>query len=348
MAQVNPYFEDIQRGLRQYDFTSLDGSRILITGATGLIGGCLVDILMHDDSQCHVYALGRNETRARHRFADYWQHERFHFVKGDVTEPLPVDVAFDYIIHAASNASPNFFKEKPVEVVKANITGVERLMEYGLAHQMRRMLFVSSGEIYGECQNHDLASTGGERLAGAFREIDSGYIDCATPRACYPSSKRAAETLCVSYAAEYGADVVIARPCHTYGPYFTESDNRVYTQFIRNVLNGEDIVMTGTGELYRSWIYVVDCALAILLLLVKGECTQAYNVADKESCVTIRTLAELTAQLAGRRVVMKVQGKPGNAPITCATFRTDKLEALGWQPLWHLADGLQHTIDTLR
>ena len=106
--------------------------------------------------------------------------------------------------------------------------------------------------------------------------------------------------------------------------------------------------MTGTGELYRSWIYVVDCALAILLLLVKGECTQAYNVADKESCVTIRTLAELTAQLAGRRVVMKVQGKPGNAPITCATFRTDKLEALGWQPLWHLADGLQHTIDTLR
>jgi nucleoside-diphosphate-sugar epimerase len=348
MAQVNPYFEDIQRGLRQYDFTSLDGSRILITGATGLIGGCLVDILMHDDSQCHVYALGRNETRARHRFADYWQHERFHFVKGDVTEPLPVDVAFDYIIHAASNASPNFFKEKPVEVVKANITGVERLMEYGLAHQMRRMLFVSSGEIYGERQNHDLASTGGERLAGAFRETDSGYIDCATPRACYPSSKRAAETLCVSYAAEYGADVVIARPCHTYGPYFTESDNRVYAQFIRNVLNGEDIVMTGTGELYRSWIYVVDCALAILLLLVKGECTQAYNVADKESCVTIRTLAELTAQLAGRRVVMKVQGKPGNAPITCATFRTDKLEALGWQPLWHLAVGLQHTIDTLR
>ena len=269
-------------------------------------------------------------------------------MKGDVTEPLPVDVAFDYIIHAASNASPNFFKEKPVEVVKANITGVERLMEYGLVHQMRRMLFVSSGEIYGERQNHDLASTGGERLTGAFRETDSGYIDCATPRACYPSSKRAAETLCVSYAAEYGADVVIARPCHTYGPYFTESDNRVYAQFIRNVLNGEDIVMTGTGELYRSWIYVVDCALAILLLLVKGECTQAYNVADKESCVTIRTLAELTAQLAGRRVVMKVQGKPGNAPITCATFRTDKLEALGWQPLWHLADGLQHTIDTLR
>ena len=109
MAEVSPYIEDIRRGLQQYDLTSLTGSRILITGATGLIGGCLVDILMH--CQCQVYALGRNEARARQRFADYWQHERFHFVKGDVTELLPVDIPFDYIIHAASNASPNFFKE---------------------------------------------------------------------------------------------------------------------------------------------------------------------------------------------------------------------------------------------
>ena len=334
MAEVSPYIEDIRRGLQQYDLTSLTGSRILITGATGLIGGCLVDILMH--CQCQVYAMGRNEARARQRFADYWQHERFHFVKGDVTELLPVDIPFDYIIHAASNASPNFFKEKPVEVIKSNIMGGANLMEYGLAHGMKRMLYVSSGEIYGEGSGE------------TFKETDSGYIDCATPRACYPSSKRTAETLCVAYAAEYGADVVIARPCHTYGPHFTESDNRVYAQFIRNVLRGEDIVITGTGQLYRSWIYVVDCALAILLLLVKGECGQAYNVADEQSCVSIRTLAEMTARMAGRRVIMSNQDKSGSAPITHATFCTSKLEALGWQPLCHLEEGLAHTIAALR
>lgn len=337
MAQVNPYSNDILEGLHQYDLTVLSDSRILVTGATGLIGGCLVDILMNSDCRCHVYALGRNEKRARRRFASYWQHELFHFVKGDVTKPLAVDIPFDYIIHAASNASPNFFKEHPVEVIKANITGVEQLMAYGLAHQMRRMLFVSSGEVYGE------------GCGKAFKETDSGYIDCATPRACYPSSKRAAETLCVAYATEYGADVVIARPCHTYGPYFTESDNRVYAQFIRYVLQGEDIVMKSKGEQYRSWIYVVDCAFAILLLLAKGETAQAYNVADEQSCITIRSLAEMTAKAAGVRVVMNIEQTGGSsAPITRATFCTEKLEALGWKPLWHLEDGLQHTIASLR
>jgi nucleoside-diphosphate-sugar epimerase len=122
----------------------------------------------------------------------------------------------------------------------------------------------------------------------------------------------------------------------------------VYAQFIRNVLRGEDIVITGTGQLYRSWIYVVDCALAILLLLVKGECGQAYNVADEQSCVSIRTLAEMTARMAGRRVIMSNQDKSGSAPITHATFCTSKLEALGWQPLCHLEEGLAHTIAALR
>lgn len=137
----------------------------------------------------------------------------------------------DYIIDAASNASPNFFKLKPVEVMKANINGVSHLMEYGLEHGMRRMVYVSSGEIYGEGDGSE------------FTEMSSGYVDCASVRACYPSSKRAAETLCMSYVEEYHADVVIARLSHTYGPGFTESDNRVFAQFIRNVLRGEDIVL---------------------------------------------------------------------------------------------------------
>ena len=258
MAEVNPYLEDILKGLKEFDLSDLRNKHILVTGATGLIGGCLVDVLMHSDSSCKVFAMGRNEARAQKRFADYWNTDRFHFLCGDVTMPLPCNETFDYIIHAASNASPNFFKEKPVEVIKSNIMGVEQLMQYGLSHGMQRMLYVSSGVVYGEGNG------------SAFTETDSGYVDCATPRACYPSSKRAAETLCVAYAAEYGADVVIARPCHTYGPYFTESDNRVYAQIVRNLLDGKDIVMKSRGEQYRSWLYVVDAAFALLTILLKG------------------------------------------------------------------------------
>ncbi len=335
MAQVNRYQQDICQILSKMDLTAMEGCSVLVTGATGLIGGTVTDLLMQQGN-VEVYAMGRNEQRAKSRFAVFGDAGRFHFVKADVTQPLAGDTCYDYIIHAASNASPNFFQQQPVEVIKSNINGVEHLMEYGRLHQMKRLLYVSSGEIYGE-------GTG-----GIFTESDSGYVDCATPRACYPSSKRAAETLCVAYAAEYDVDVVIGRPCHTYGPYFTESDNRVYAQFIRNVLAGEDIVMKSAGLQYRSWLYVVDCAAALLMLLVKGVCGEAYNIADESSNITIRQLAELLAAAGGRKVVMAAENNQNTTPITKAVFSTDKLRALGWQPQWGIADGLRHTLEALR
>lgn len=349
---LRPYQRDIlsifSHGL---DLGALDGKCILVLGATGLIGSCVIDALMLNpkDYDYKVIAAGRNRERARHKFAAYWENPHFSFAEIDVTlsmyknlNGLILDDVYDdltgrvdYIIDAASNASPNFFKQKPVEVMKANINGVANLMEYGLEHEMKRMVYVSSGEIYGEGDGSE------------FTEKSSGYVDCASVRACYPSSKRAAETLCVAYGEEYGADVVIARLSHTYGPGFTESDNRVYAQFIRNVLQGEDIVLKSKGEAYRSWLYVVDAAHAILRLLLDGEKGNAYNVAHSESNVSIRQLAELIAAKAHRKVVFDIPADAlqGNTtPITKATFNTDKLKALGWKPLFDLEQGLEHTL----
>ena len=317
----------------------LSGCNILVTGATGLIGGCLVEsLMMNPNRDYHVYASGRNEERARKRFAEFAEDKAFHFIQHDVTLPLQSDVDFDYIIHAASNASPNFFAQKPVEVIKSNIDGVANLMEYGLTHGMKRFLYVSSGEVYGE---------GDGRV---FTEDYSGYVDCTKPRSCYPTSKRAAETLCVSYAAEYGADVVIARPCHVYGPHFTEQDNRVYAQFIRNVLRGEDIVMKSTGEQFRSWCYVVDCASALLHILLKGGSGEAYNIADANSNISIRELAETIAKIGGKKVVIDVPNadeQKGFNVVTKSIFATDKLELLGWRAQSNMLDGLNHTIETV-
>ena len=337
---MSSYKEDILRTFEQdLPWEILSGANILVTGATGLIGGCLVETLMMNPRRDYqVYASGRNEDRARARFRDFAEEPAFHFVKYDVMQPLDSDARFDFIIHAASNASPNFFAQKPVEVIKSNIDGVANLMEYGLDHGMKRFLYVSSGEVYGE---------GDGRV---FTEDYSGYVDCAKPRSCYPSSKRAAETLCVSYAAEYGADVVIARPCHTYGPHFTEQDNRVYAQFIRNVLRGEDIVMKSTGEQFRSWCYVVDCVSALLHILLKGESGEAYNIADADSNISIRELAETIAAIGGRKVVIDlpdVDEKRGFNPVTKSIFSTDKLESLGWKPKNHISTGMNNTIKEL-
>ena len=332
MAEVKTYQQDLSRVA---DLLPNLSGNILITGSTGLIGGCLVDLLMRH-SHCNVYALGRNSQRAAKRFGVYHDDSRFHFLQHDICLPLDTDLDFDYIIHAASNASPNFFQQQPVEVMRSNIEGLCHLVEYGLQHKMRRMVYVSSGEIYGECND------------SIFTESASGYIDILSPRACYPSSKRAAETLCAAYCQEYGSDIVIARPCHTYGPFFTESDNRVYAQFIRNVLNGEDIVMKSLGQQYRSWIYVVDCAAALLLLLEKGKRGEAYNIANEESNITSRQLAEKTAAIAGRKVVMDITDGGNTTPISRAIFSTVKLESLGWHPLFTIDEGLRHTIEAMR
>lgn len=332
MAEVTPYQQDISRAAQRLSLP--DNGNILVTGATGLIGSCLVDILMRH-THCHVYAMGRNRQRAERRLAAYSADGRFHIVEHDISKPLTLHTDFQYIIHAASPASPNSFQQTPVEVMQANLYGVSHLADYGLRHGMQRMVYVSSGEVYGEGDG------------SVFCEQSSGYIDILSPRSCYPSSKRAAETLCAAYRQEYGADITIARPCHTYGPYFTESDNRVYAQFIRNILRGEDIVMKSPGLQYRSWLYVVDCAAAILLLLTKGESGQAYNIADEASNITIRQLAELTAHITGHRVVMAAaEAQQNTTPITRAVFNTDKLRALGWQPLFTIEEGLQHTIET--
>lgn len=332
------YFDDIQAvTMLDLPWEKLSGCNILITGATGLIGSCLVDILMaRSQRDYHVYASGRNEKIAIRRFANFLNDQYFHFLKYDVLSPMKPGEEFQYIIHAASNASPNFFTSKPVEVIKANIIGVCNLMDYGLEHNLRRFLYISSGEVYGEGDG------------SVFEEDYSGYVNPLCPRSCYPSGKRAAETLCVSYGVEYGIETVIARPCHTYGPHFLESDNRVYAQFIRNVLSGEDIILKSTGEQFRSWCYVVDCASALIYILLKGESGQAYNIADDSSNITIRALAELVAGISGRKVVVELpseEEKAGFNLVKRSIFATNKIQSLGWRIKGSMKDKMCTTIE---
>ncbi|MCF2583432.1 NAD-dependent epimerase/dehydratase family protein [Bacteroides caecigallinarum] len=335
------YIDDINEvASLKLPWENLRGKNILVTGATGMLCSSLVEVLMsHKGQNYHVYATGRDETKVKRIFTKYFDNPFFHFFEYDVRNPLNCDIQFHIIIAGASVASPQLYVSDPVSVMKSNLNGVDNLFSYGVKHGLEIFLYVSSSEIYGEGDGQ------------VFTESDSGYVNCATLRACYPSAKRASETLCIAYGYQYGIDVRIIRPCHIYGPHFSDSDKRVYAQFIRNVLANEDIVMKSTGKQYRSWCYVVDCVSAILYILLKGKNGEAYNVADIKSNITIKELAEMIAEIAGKKVIVELPSdieKLGFNIVTRSVLSTEKLQSLGWYTDSSMKENLVNTIEAIK
>ena len=335
------YIDDISQVANQLlPWEKLSDCSILITGASGLIGSTLIDVLMaRPNINFQLYAGVRNLEKAGQQFFSYMKNENFHIICCDVSKPIKNDIDFHYIIHAASGATPNEFTKHPVDVMEANFLGVKFLLDYGRRHSLKRFLYISSGEIYGEGDGR------------SFSEEYSGYVNPMLPRSCYPSSKRAAETLCSCYSVEYSVDFVVARPCHVFGPNFTDNDNRVFAQFIRNAINGENILMKSSGEQFRSWCYSTDCASALLYILLNGKSGEAYNIADESSNVTIRYLAETIASLCGVKVVIEKASeleKFGFNPVQRSVFSTSKISSLGWCPMCSLEQNLKHTINHLK
>lgn len=339
------YRKDLQEAVFQVkDIEKLKGSSVLIAGAAGLIGSYVADMLLTAnellDTGIKVLAMGRSRERLSARFQG-WSRENLVLVEQDVAEPLDLDFQVDYIIHGASNAYPQAFSQDPVGTMMSNITGTLRLLEYGRAHRARRFLFVSSGEVYGQ----------GDVSVEAFEEAYSGYVDILNPRSCYPSSKRAAETLCCSFWKQYGLETVIVRPCHTYGPNTTGKDNRATAQFMENVGKGQNIVLKSAGSQMRSYTYVADCATGLLTVLLRGLPGKAYNLAYEKSRVTIAEFAQITARLSGRQVVFENPDKKAleeRSPVPRQVLDSRRLEALGWQGQYTPEKGIQHTLEILK
>lgn len=347
---MNPYFNDIYKkdviqAVNNNKFMEkLKGSSILITGASGLICSFMTDMLLYlneaQNADIKIYATGRNIDRLKKRYEGIEDKNLF-FVEYDVNKKIDFDFPVDYIIHGASNAYPAAFSEYPVETILSNIMGTHNLLNYGKNHSTKRLLFISSGEVYGQIKE----------ATEDFKEDMSGYVDQIQVRSCYPASKRAAETLCSSYTKEYGLDTVVVRPCHCYGANVTASDNRATVQFMNNVINGDNIVMKSLGRQLRSYIYVADCASGIFTVLVNGKSMEAYNISNKKSIVTIAEFAENVAMISGKKVVYDIpdDGTGGNTtPITRQILNSEKLESLGYEACYDIRQGIKNTYNILK
>ena len=239
------------------------GGHVLITGASGLIGSCLADVLS-ETGGWKITVLGRSEEKLRQRF--HGREERLHFLAQDIR--CPIQGEYDYIIHAASNADPRSYALYPAETMLTNVYGAENVLHYARNHPGTRALLLSTFEVYGLSE------------VPVLREGDYGLSDFNQDRSCYPESKRAAEVLARCYGQEYGVDFVIARLSSIYGPTMLRDDNKAHAQFIRKALEGENIVLKSRGEQRRTYTCVFDAVRGLLKVLLCGQSGEAYNVVN--------------------------------------------------------------------
>lgn len=306
----------------------LHGRRVLVTGATGFLGAYLVETLAYlneshpDQAPIRIFAWARNARKLAVRFGHLTDQPFFQTIVQDIAEPWQPDEGMDYIIHAASPASPKYYLSAPVETIRANVQGTLHLLELA-RHNHARLLFLSSGAIYGE-------RLGNNEEIG---EQDYGRLDPLDARSCYGESKRLGEAACLAYWREYQVPTVIARISHTYGPGIDLEDGRIFSDAVASVLRGEDIRLHGDGLESRPFCYVSDMVAGLLLLLLRGESGEAYNIgADEE--LTIRELAELVIRVSGRSDLKVTSntapGAYGQAVRSSGHFDLSKIDALGW------------------
>lgn len=349
LLQNDLYLEDLStiNAACHLPWERLEGSSILLSGATGMIGSLLVDaVILKDETDslgCKVIALGRNAEKAKKRFGSCWDSPYFQFVECDVNraETMPTDVKADYVLHLASNTHPVAYATDPIGTITANIIGTQNMLELAVRCEAKRFLFASSNEIYGE-------NRGDKEL---FDESYCGYIDCNTLRAGYPESKRCGEALCQAYKKQKGVDVVIARLTRSFGPTLQLTDTKALTQFLKNGLNKEDIVLKSDGSQYYSYTYAADAVTGLLTVLLKGESGEAYNVADQSCDIRLRDLAKAIADIAGTKVIFDLPNATeaaGFSKATKARLDGSKLKALGWDVSYSIEDGLRRTLNALR
>lgn len=344
----NPQYQEDVKYVANLDlpWDKLKNKSIMISGATGLIGSMLIDVIMMKNLKglnCIVYALGRSKTKMFNRFEYCFDNSYFNFIEYDVNKKLEMNsiLKIDYILHLASNTHPMQYATDPIGTITTNIIGVQNLLDFAVEHKTTRFAFASSNEIYGENRGD----------VEKFDEKYCGYIDCNTTRAGYPESKRCGEALCQAYVSQKGLDIVIPRLTRTYGPTLLKTDTKALSQFIHKGVAAEDIVLKSEGNQYYSYLYVMDSVSGLLTVLLKGKCGEAYNIADEASDVTLKDLAKIIADYVDKNVIFElpdVVESAGYSKATKARLDSAKLNKLEWKARYDINTGLRRTIDILK
>ena len=330
------------------DWNKFMNKTVLITGANGFIAYYLtLALLLQNDRKnlgITVMGLVRNQAKAEAKYGKILERSDLKLVSKDVCGDLSDLEHADYIIHAASQATPYYFENDPVGTIEANTLCTSNILQYACREKALGVLMISSLKVYGEVKNGK----------PEIEEEDLGYINIDDYYNCYATGKRTMETVCNCYVKQYGLPVKLARPSYIYGAS-TLQDDRVWAQFLANVIRKEDILLKSNGGAYRSFCYVTDTASALLTILLNGESGVPYNISSKNSDVTIRNFAKAATEVfPGRKLKLSFANKEDEAePVldysekTPEILSSKRLQSLGWIGRIDIKEGIRRAVLTM-
>lgn len=340
--------EDLENiALSDLSFNEFRDSTILVTGATGLIGSYMIKALLTinriNHTNIRLIAQIRSHDKAKEVFGHLYGHKDISFLIGDIAGALHIDEKIDYIIHTASITSSKMFVTKPVDTFDSIILGTKNVLELGKINQVKGFVYLSSMEVYGIT----------DPKKESISEMDLGYIDNLKIRSVYSEGKRMAETMCAAYSSQFNMKIKIARLAQTFGAGVSMTENRVFAQFAKSAMNGTDIVLHTKGESVGNYCYTRDAAKAILMLLVKGEDGEAYNISNEDSTISIKGMANLVAQeISGGNInvvfdIPDADINMGYAPDVRMKLDSSKMKGLGWKAEINLEDSYRRMMQSM-
>ena len=335
-------YEDCIQIIKDNDVEKLRNKSFLITGASGMIGSYVSYVLkvLNDEYGMNIKIL--LNVRDENKLSDELRNDsHVTIIKQDVSMPFNISEPVDYIVHAASPASPKIMKDYPFETNVANTVGTYNTLMLAKEKNVSGYLFVSSREIYGEPMDGVEVFTEDGLL---------GQVNPLVPRNGYAEGKKAAENMCVGIKEEYGINTKIIRLAHTYGPGMSIYDGRVQADFLNNVINNQDIIMKSDGSSVRTYTYISDAVNGLFKVLLSSN-DIVYNISDDKE-VSIKDLAEILVSLSeNSNLVMEIDEsmKKGSASFKKGILSNEKIKKeLNWYPKYDIVEGFKRTISYLK
>ncbi len=321
------------------DWQRFSGTTVVVTGAAGFIPAYLIEFFLSLPDPPMIIGIVRDEHRARERFAHYRGNDRLAIRVADVIDEPPVPERCDFVLHAASQASPRFYATDPVGTLASNVFGTRRYLD--LARRDGALFFYfSTGDVYGRVAKETIG------------ESDYGWLDPTSVRSCYGESKRMGETMCVSWGSQFDVDTRIVRIFHTYGPGMRLDDRRVFADFVSDVVQKRNIVMLSAGTSVRAYCYLSDALRGYLAVIARGTPATPYNVGNDDAAVSVEGLARvLTSLFPERNLRVEMRERPAGpsymeSPLDRVIPNTTALRSLNWMPHVSIADGFRRTIES--